>query len=591
MYRMLIVDDEEIITDGLYDIFNNLDLELDLYKAYSGEEALQWMRRSRFDIVLTDINMPEMDGLELIEEIRSNWPYCKLIILTGYSDFDAVYKAIQWTGIRYLLKSEGYDKLIDAVKDAIADIEQQLRNYEMLQESMVSMDTLDTFSKGNYVRHLIFEGGVNETTSENFRRLNIDLDPDKPVLIVVGGLGGVGGVSGLGGVGGYGRGGGGVSGMGGLEGVGGVNVPGGHSSTTAGTGSQRSYAERQEMALDVKLLADQFFNHKIKSISMIDRYGDLIWLVQPLLLQPMEDEKDSYERTIIFLEGTFELIQQACKQSLGVLVSITMGKEPEDWKLLHDAYDKLRERHHMRAGDGTSMVQTVQLKEPEVDTQRWRFPREKVELLSSHLEGGRRSEFLTLFDDLTTFVLDAKGTVAYSTELYYTISLALLSYMNRWEESENNRFANLMQIKAHASWQERFMFLRETADYLFELRMSGEQNRAVTAIDKISEFIEANIGDDLSLIRLADVIDLNPSYLSRLFKQERGLNLSEYIEELRFMKAKELLIENEMKISEVALKVGYDAPHSFTRFFKRWAGVPPQEYRDQAQHSQSQAQS
>lgn len=539
MYRMLIVDDEEIITDGLFEIFNHLELDLDLYKAYSGEEALQWMKRSRFDIVLTDINMPEMNGLELMDEIRSNWPYCKLIILTGYSNFDAVYKAIQWTGIRFLLKSEGYEKLIDAVKDAIQDIEKQLRNYEMLQESMVSLDTLDTLSKGNYVRHLMFEGGVNETTSENFRRLNIDLDPHSRVLMIIGAI--------------------------------------------SSTVSERSYAERQEMALEVKLLADKFFNGKIKSLSMIDRYGDLIWLVQPIPSMPSTAQNTSFERTTVFLEGMFELIQQACQQSLGIAVSITMGKEAQQWNVLYEAYEKLRERHHLRAGDGTSMVQTVPLKASDDDMERCRFPREKAELLASHLEGGRSREYLKLFDELIALARDNKGDAAYLTELYYTIALALLSYMNRWEEEEHYHYANLMHIRVHASWRERFMFLREAAQKLFELRLSGEQNRAMSAIDQVCEFIKANLGDDLSLIRLADVIDLNPSYLSRLFKQERGLNLSEYIEELRFMKAKELLAEGNMKIAEVAMRVGYDAPHSFTRFFKRWADIPPQEYRDQVQ--------
>ncbi|MFD1907725.1 response regulator [Paenibacillus rhizoplanae] len=74
---MLIVDDEEIITDGLAVIFGKMELELDIYKAYSGREALNLLHRTRVDIVLSDICMPEMDGLELMEHIRRSWPQCK----------------------------------------------------------------------------------------------------------------------------------------------------------------------------------------------------------------------------------------------------------------------------------------------------------------------------------------------------------------------------------------------------------------------------------------------------------------------------------------------------------------------------------
>ena len=72
-----------------------------------------------------------------------------------------------------------------------------------------------------------------------------------------------------------------------------------------------------------------------------------------------------------------------------------------------------------------------------------------------------------------------------------------------------------------------------------------------------------------------------------MFKQEKGMNLSEYIENCRVRRAKELLKKSELKIKEIGLMVGYDAPHSFTRFFKRMTGVTPLEYRDKAREADS----
>ncbi|WP_261800126.1 helix-turn-helix domain-containing protein [Paenibacillus sp. PAMC21692] len=529
-------------------MLSKLDLELDLYKAYSGQEALLWLRRTRFDIVLSDIAMPEMDGLALMNVIRSDWPQCKMIFLTGYSHFETVYQAVQWPGIRYLLKSEGYNKLIETVGLVVSEIQEELRTAALLQNSKASQNAFDTLAAGNFVRHLLFEGGADETMSDNFNRLRIEFEPRAPVLIALGSL--------------------------------------------SAAEAHRYYADRQETALRVKILADTYLEEKSRCLGVIDRYGDLIWLVQPPdPCRPLsnssvaEQEDNRFERLSTFLEGTFELIQEACQQSLGIQLSVTLAKEPTDWKQLPTAYDKLRERQHLRAGDGTTMVQSVLLNEEGTAAQvRLRFPKEKTETLASHLEGGRREDFLGLFNELTLTATEGGWTTAYATELYYSIALILLSYSNRWGEREKLPMSagGLMQLDGYHSWKQRYSVLRGVAEDLFELRRDGEHNRAVTAIDKISAYIDEHIAEDLSLVRLADEIHFNPSYLSRLFKQERGIKLSEYIEDVRFARAKELLLHTEMKIAEIGASVGYEAPHSFTRVFKKWTGISPHEFREQA---------
>ena len=97
-------------------------------------------------------------------------------------------------------------------------------------------------------------------------------------------------------------------------------------------------------------------------------------------------------------------------------------------------------------------------------------------------------------------------------------------------------------------------------------------------------YIGEHLGEDLSLVRLAGYIHFNPSYVSRLFKQECGVNLSEYIESARIDRAKELLKNDKLKVLEIGVRVGYEASQSFTRFFKKATGVTPQEYREAAFH-------
>lgn len=540
MYRMLIVDDEEIITDGLADIFGNLNLDLDLYKAYSGQEALELLNRTRVDIVLSDICMPGMDGLELMETIRLNWPQCKIVFLTGHNDFNYVYQAIQAPDVQYVLKNEGYPKLIAAVERALKELEETLRANDLIQRSKEQLHTLETLAHGDYFRNLLFHDVLFERQLEDdFKRLHIPLDASMPILIALG------------------------------------NV------THAGyVGTSPTYVDRRETALAVKFLAETFLAERSSSIGFIDRYGDLIWLIQPKRRNDSE-RTNALAQTVMFLEGTFELIQQACLESLDATVAVTLSGVAFAWEGLPAMYDKMRRHQHDRTGDGTRMVQKVfpSAGSPSSASIRSRSMSDKFEALTVHLEAGRREEFMGLFDELTEPAgYEHERGDPNLTELCYSIALVLLSYINRWEIREIGSFG-LMKLEDYRSWREAFGFLKGVADVLFSLRKSGEQKRAAGAIDKICSFIEQNLSEDLSLVRLADEFHFNPSYLSRLFKQERGVNLSDYMDELKIRKAKELLKREELKIAEVGCLIGYEMPQSFTRFFKKWTGLTPQEYR------------
>lgn len=535
MIRLLIVDDEEIITEGIFEVLKQLNLGLDMYKAYAGEEALDLMNRTRVDIVLSDIRMPGMDGLELMKNIRSHWPHCKIIFLTGYNDFDYIYQAIQTSGVSYLLKSEGYDKIIKAVTDAIKELENSLKFHNLIKQSREKLTMLETLAQSNYFRYLLQGARAAEELEVDFHKLGIALDPYLPVLVVLGDL--------------------------------------------QRTNLHQSFAESQEAALAVKFLAETFLAERTDNLGIIDRYGDLVWLIQPEHGKRIEPG-EAYVRTVRFLEGQFELLQQACMDSMGLAFAITLCAEPCEWKQLSMAYERVRNQQHRRAGDGAQMIQTIYMETIETAAPS-RSLREKEEALAIHLEGGSREGFLLLLQELTeTAFVEGRIGGTFVLELYYTIALLLLSYINRWELHDKVEASNLMQREMHASWQDSFVYLKKIAESLFDLRLSGERSRAAAAIGKVRLYIDEHIGEDLSLARLANVIHFNPSYLSRLFKQESGINLSEYIDEARIEKAKELLKQDEIKIAEVGVRIGYETPHSFTRFFKKSIGFTPMEYRE-----------
>ncbi len=539
MYRMLIVDDEAVITDGLSEVFQNLDMDLDLCKAYSGIEAIETMKQQRVDIVLTDIRMPDMDGMELMEYILREWPHCKIIFLTGYDVFDYVYKAIEsGAGIRYILKNEGYPKVIETVRNAVEELDSELHIKDLVNQSREHLNTLEALQQGEYIRHLIKGTRDGDKLKADFEKLNIPLDPDCPFLIVLGVF----------------------------------KIPELHD----------SYVTRQEIGLAVNFLAQSFLMNKVEHIGVLDRYNDLVWLIQPKI-DTTHLSGYSFDLMTQQMEGTFELMGQACMDSMGVSIAFTISCHAYGWSSLPSVYEQLRQLQSVRVGDGTNLVQVAQIEET-TDLAGSFFvhsSKENVEILAIHLEGGRRKEFLEVYDETTkSFVQGEPSTPSHVMEHYYSIALVLLSHLNRMQPNDHVNSKGLMNFNDHSSWSEAFHFLRQTAECLFDSRHKEEENRAAHAMNQICVHIEEHLDQDLSLVRLAKMIHFNPSYLSRLFKQEIGVNLSVYIEERRVKRAKELLKSNHLKISEVGLKIGYDAPHSFTRFFKRMTGMTPQDYRD-----------
>lgn len=538
MYRLLIVDDEEIITDGLYEVFHRLMPEtLDICRAYSGKEALNWLSRTRIDIVLTDIRMPGMSGMELSEEIQAYWPRCKIIFLTGYNEFDYAYKAIQMPGVRYLLKTEGYGKVTQTVQEVIEELNHGIQMNQLLERSREQSVTLEFMEQGDYFRHFLLESHQfsekQEALVKDFEALKIALDPKLPVVLALGRL-----------------------------------------SFPQGTG----YTEKNELLASTRMIWNSFMADQTRSIGIVDKHGDILWF-----LQTSQDTEEKFHLHLMrYLEGTLELIQEACQASLGLTLGLTISGASCEWGDVTSQYERLRQLQQLKIGDGISMIQVDRSKAIDSSALKEGFVlSHKAGSMEAHLEAGRAAEFFEELDELSRSVLSSNGNAKRTIEAYYSVALVLLSYINRLGlHGRIDDHRRLMRLDDHASMKEGFHYLKQTADAIFAFKSKDERDRTSHIIERICQFIEEHLSEDLSLVRLAENHYFNPSYLSRFFKQERGINLSEFIDKCRIRKAKELLGDPDLKVREVAAFVGYEAAHSFTRFFKKATGLTPQEYRD-----------
>lgn len=147
-WQVLIVDDLPIIVDSLATLIERYEpIQFEVRKAYSGEEALQALSGVELDIVISDIKMPGMDGLELLEAIRPQWPHCKVIFLSGFDEFAYAQQALTLGAFDYVLKAEGNEKVFAAAERAVAVLKQERderrkleRTKKQLQQLRMMMD-------------------------------------------------------------------------------------------------------------------------------------------------------------------------------------------------------------------------------------------------------------------------------------------------------------------------------------------------------------------------------------------------------------------------------------------------------------------
>ncbi|SDW04097.1 response regulator [Paenibacillus sp. PDC88] len=536
MYRLLIVDDEEIITDSLYETFARLmPDQLDVCKAYSAVEALNWMQRTRIDIILTDIRMPGMSGLELTEQIQNYWPTCRVIFLTGHSDFDYAYRALQLPNVRYLLKTEGYNKVMSVVEEVLEEIRRSYSMLDLVKQTREVTSQLAVIRQEEFLRRLLQDStavsGTSNDLQDELNKRNLDLQAASPIYMVLGRL----------------------------------NAP------------LEPISDLERVQESVRIIGSSFMQEHALYASVTDHYGDMIWL-----LQTKREDGTADNALVKFLEGTLELVQNACMASLGVSIAFTLSGRSCRFSEITRQYERLRLLQWMNTGDGISMVLTDNHTVPSTG-----FTKEplrissKIELMSGYLETGRIQPFYDMFEELAGELLQQDITMERAMETYYNLALLVHSTIHRWGIQQNiEDQRSLLHLGEFASRKDAVQYLYHAAEELVHFKRSNEQEGANVAIRSLCSYIEENLEKDLSLVRLAELHHFNPSYLSRLFKQEKGTNLSEFIDDCRIRRAKELLQNTDLMIREIAIRVGYEAAHSFTRLFKKLTGMTPQEYRE-----------
>ncbi|QYR21029.1 helix-turn-helix domain-containing protein [Paenibacillus sp. sptzw28] len=541
MYRVLIVDDEEIIVDGLYELFTDVrHVELEVHRAYSSQEALGKLNRLKMDIVFSDIRMPGLNGLQLQQIINDKWPFCKVVFVSGFTDFDYVQTALRNGGSDFILKTEGDEKVLEAMDKAIAGIQSRMETDRFMENAKRQWRTSLPLLRKDFLLGLVNGERKAEPSAlrRRFEELEVSFNPDAPLFLLAGRI---------------------------------DEWP-----------QDVEKADRMLFIYAMENLMAEYFERYITYYLDCGHNRFCLLLQEPSGTQTIEITDES--TLAAFVQGSLDSIQTTFRELLKLPVSMIFSPKPIGWAGVRDKYRDLIGSLYRRLGWGREKLLTDDSPAREDENSLPRM-RQRDEWLNAakriglFLESGQKDECIRACADL----MQADGCPQeWLIEIYYAAAMQIVRQMNDREQPPGGRFSidRLIRLQDHDSWQEAMRYLCDTAEWLLEHASRSQAERPNELINRLHRFIDGNLGEDLSLTRLGETVYLNPAYLSRLYKQTTGIGLSEYVTQARLNRAKELLKKTKMKIQDIAGAVGFESAAYFSRFFKKETNVSPNEYRE-----------
>lgn len=532
LYRIMLVDDEEEVRTG---IINKIDWETAGFEvvgdAENGEDGLEKLELLEPDVVLTDIRMPYMDGLTMSERIRQIHPSVKIVIFSGYDDFDYAKQAIKLNVIEYILKPVNVEELtaiLGRVKKVLDDEIEQRRNVRSLRESF--MKNLPIL-KDHFLQKLV-HGEVEERRIPLLlREYHINLAEAKEWVVAQ------------------------VS----------INSP----QSPDGAPELSLHREEELIPISVKQLIDEKLNGYCRFYTFRSALG--ICVVAAL------DEGRSIESLVSVLDD----LCRECKRILELSVTIGVGQCCASLAMLERSYRESGDALNYRSMMGNGRVIYIADVEPSQ-----RSPLQIDSQLANDLSAVVKFGTLEEIRGVIHKIVQSMEKARLHTNQYqlYLIGLtgALLDIISHYELDAytilgGNVFEVISSIKSFEALEH---WLERCCTTISEGMSAERCSASRRLIQQAQRYIHENYWNpDLSLEMLCKQLHVSPAYLSTLFKQEMGESYISYLTAMRLQKAVELLSETDEKTYSIAAKVGYTEPNYFGYVFKKTYGVSPSKFR------------
>ena len=493
LLRIVIVDDEVLIREGLARMISKESHEFQIVGTFpDGRQVLDELPGLQFDAVITDIRMPQIDGLELIKSLKQSHPQIRSILMSGFVEFNYAREAIRSSAVDYLLKP------ID--KEQLFELLHRLNDERMLR--------------------------LHKEAGQRSGLLLSLLHMDVPSSMLMNGL----------------------------------TLPQPYFTifVLKGSGPEAVCKCTDSLWQEKESLFD--------NIEVHEGLQALIW----------------YSEYALSSDALKEIASHIMGDQTDRNLHVGTSRSYNDPSKLREAY--LEAKQACDAGiyspEALHYAHINEIRKPDiVSTALFSAFNDSLihELQILNVTG--------VMDCIHRIFLELRSQQAFPDQILQvchhmeeTASKEIQGFEASYNKSTRARLEE--HIHSSLSFKEiESLFTAVFSAALNEIR-SNRLEMSGTAVETVKRWISANYNQHAELNHLANMVFLTPSYLSKLFKQETGMTLTDYIIEIRIRKAKQLLKNSpDLKVHEIGSEVGYPDPAYFNKLFKRIVGVTPNEYK------------
>ena len=518
MYKVIIVDDEKMIRMGMKRAvrWNAVGIG-EVYTAANGKEAVEILNRQKPEIMITDINMAEMSGLDLIATARQISPGLRIIVLTGYDKFEYAQQCLRMNVQDFLLKPIDKEVLTETLKKQVEALDSQKEsevrdpNFLRVREVAKQME-LETKMR-DLAHGRIFPDSV---FTEGFYR-DFPYKKDQKIQVT-------------------------------------VIVPPGL--------LYRVHDEEIYIAQTIKNICTSLVDFEGEGITFLDDDGKTVILYF---------NRDSSAETMENVRRLTGILKDEC----GTALKTAIGNPVSGLQYMAVSYNDAVALLQKQENDFQEILlgSTAQKKTKLFEGT---FAEMKTAMCESM---GNTDYVLRIFEHFCTAASSYNISNSDTRQCCYEIASSVYyNYINDTGSQTDDRLISYMKVLRDSDKEQA---CEVTRIFLRKLLDENDQKDVHEILSKSKRYIAEHLSEDLSVAHIAAELYLTPNYFSRLFKRVAGEGCNEYIVRKRIEKAKILLQTTNLKASKIADMVGYRDTNYFSLAFKKNTGVSPTKYREQ----------
>lgn len=527
MYHLFIVDDEEVVRKGIRELLQNAESEYAVCgEASDGELALPMIQELKPDILLTDIRMPFLDGLELCGMIRNKMPWVHILILSGHDEFEYARAAVSLGVDEYILKPVTMPQLLGSLSKTARKIEEERASFFAGMDAEYGLVQKRSMLTGHFLNGLLDERFSAPDALALAEKLELPLAARQYVVCCL---------------------------------------------------DVRIGAEPPDATLrrQFSILLDR----------VLGKREDIFWSARGdqfvLIIKSTEEGnalETAYETAQALKHEAERLLHANLSAGIGSVVP-RLGGLPQSYQDAQRSLGGLAGRPH------GSILSAVDLEHgllPRFDFTEAVPLAERLRhvaledvgfLLDQHFGAAREEDQSSL---LYRYYLLADLVVS-SMRLLQSINAELPALLRNAGSGES-----LMQ--AVSTYGDTIAYARGLTEAVICSRDQKQGVRYGEELQRARDFIRRHYGDNgLSLNTVAAEVGFSPNHFSTVFSQQMGQTFVEYLTRFRIEQSKQLLRETDLKLSDITYAIGYSEPHYFSYIFKKYTGISPSVYRKQEQ--------